>query len=356
MLQPNFPGVPKNMYYRINNLLQFKMKHIKALSNITLVLLTAFILQSCDNGPAGPGIWKNDQISSSDQSRFHDLNDKLFAALKTNDESQLENIMSEDFIAVTNKKRQVELVSNRFKEDKYKLLDEYYVSSRFIHGDTIKGVLKGGGNYSIYCPGGVKEMYIACFVPQNIPNQYMITAVYCKFEYGWKLNMLETNAYAKNGKNAFELYNAAKASYAKGYLVNALNYGASAINCTRPSSLWKYANEAEISYFYNQVLNDVSAKYRVPLAIKGGPTHLEIIRIFNQEDATGTFPMIYYLTKIKVSDTIAIKKENEGIRKVIDQTIAGFDKENKYVLYSAFNEWPTGVKTVEHFDMRQKIN
>jgi hypothetical protein len=91
------------------------------------------------------------------------------------------------------------------------------------------------------------------------------------------------------------------------------------------------------------------------LPIKGAPTHLEIIRIFTQEDKEGTFPMIYYLTNIKLSDTTAIKKENEVIRKVIDKTIPGIDKDNKYVLYSAFNEWPTGVKTVEHFDMKQKM-
>ncbi|MDN3583631.1 hypothetical protein [Mucilaginibacter flavus] len=332
------------------------MKRVKALSNITFVLLTAFILQSCDSSPDGPGVWKNDKINASDQHRFHDLNDKLFAALKTNDESNLEFIMSEDFIATKNKKRLVELASNRFKEDKYKLLDEYYISSRYIHGDTIHSNLNGSGKYSLYCPGGIKDLYIAFFVPQNISTQYMITVVYSKFDYGWKLSHLEASAYAKNGKNAVELYKAAKESYAKGYLVNALINGASAFDCTRPSSIWKYDNEDEITTFGNKVLTEELAKYRVPLALKGSPAHIQVIRIFNQEDATGTFPMIYYLTKIKVSDTTAIKKENEGIQKIIGQTIAGVDKENKYVLYSAFNEWPTGVKTVEHFDMRQKVN
>jgi hypothetical protein len=65
--------------------------------------------------------------------------------------------------------------------------------------------------------------------------------------------------------------------------------------------------------------------------------------------------MIYYLTNVNLKDTVAIKKENETIRKVIGKTITGIDQENKYVFYSAFNEWPTGVKTVEHFDMKQKL-
>ncbi|WP_184544258.1 hypothetical protein [Mucilaginibacter sp. FT3.2] len=330
------------------------MQTIKPFTRIAALLLIIFVLQSC-GAPSAPGIYKNEKISSSDQSRFHDLNDKLFNVLKTNDEAQLESIMSQDFILVSNKKRQVELVSNRFKEGTYSLLEEYYVVNRFIHGDTIKSALPDGSKYSIFCPGGVKEMYIACFIPKNIPNQYMITAVYCKFDYGWKLNQLEANAYAKNGKNAPELFKAAEASYGKGYLVNALNTGASAINCTRPSSIWKYDDETAMSEFYSKVLNQVSAKYRVPLAIKGAPVHLEIIRIFNQTTPDGDFPMIYYLTNIKLSDTTAVKKENEQIQKVIDKTIPGLDQENKYVLYSAFNEWPTGVKTVDHFDMKQKL-
>lgn len=329
------------------------MNNIKHLKKISVFLLFIAILQSCGS-PSGPGIYKNEKISSSDQSRFHDLNDKLFAALKTDDEPQLEYIMSQDFIDVTNRKRAVELVSNRFKEDDYKILDEYYVVNRYIHGDTIKSALTGG-KYTVYCPGGVKEMYIAFFVPKHTANQYMITALYCKYDYGWKLSQLETNAYAKNGKSMTALLADAKAAYTKGFLVNALNDGASAINCSRPSSLWKYDNEAEAGEFYSNVLNQVSAKYRVPLPIKGAPTHLEIIRIFTQEDKEGTFPMIYYLTNIKLSDTTAVKKENEVIRKVIDKTIPGIDKDNKYVLYSAFNEWPTGVKTVEHFDMKQKM-
>lgn len=341
------------MYYRSNNLLQFIMKYINSLNRIFFFLLTVFVLQSC--APPAPGIYKNDKISSGDQSRFHDLNNKLFNALKTNDEAQLEFIMSQDFIAGTGRKRQVELASNRFKEGTYTLLDEYYIVNHYIHGDTINANLKGNANYKLYCPGGVKEMYIACFVPKNIPNQYMITAIYCKYDYGWKLNQLDESAYAKNGLNTPQLYEAAKASYAKGYLVNALNTAASAIDCTRPCTIWKYDAETEISGFYNTVLNEVSGRYRIPLAIKDAPTHLEIIRIFNQPTPEGDFPMIYYLTNIKLKDTTAIKKENEVIRKVIDKTIPGLDQENKCVLYAAFNEWPTGIKTVEHFDMKQKL-
>jgi hypothetical protein len=329
------------------------MKYTKPFTRISIFLFTVFALQSC--APPAPGIYKNDKISSGDQSRFHDLNKKLFAALKINDEAQLEFIMSQDFIAATYRKRQVELTSNRFKEGEYSLLDEYYIVNHYIHGDTINANLKGNNNYKLYCPGGVKEMYIACFVPKNIANQYMITAIYCKFDYGWKLNQLDQSAYAKNGQNAPQLYAAAKASYAKGYLVNALNTAASAINCARPSTIWKYDAETEMSGFYSTVLNEVSGKFRIPLAIKGAPTHLEIIRILNQTTPEGDFPMIYYLTNIKLKDTTALKKENEVIRKVIDNTIPGLDKENKYVMYSAFNEWPTGIKTVEHFDMKQKL-
>jgi hypothetical protein len=326
----------------------------KPLIGTVLILITIAFLQSCDKS-SPIGIYKNEKIDDAAKSRFHELNNKLFAALKTNDEPQLEYIMSEDFMAVTNKKRVVELASNRFKEDEYQLMDEYYVVSRYIHGDTIKSTLKDGGKYTVYCPAGVKEIYIAFFVPKRIPNQYMITAVYAKLDYGWKLTQLDVGRYAINGRSAPESLKAAKEAYAKGFLVDAVNIAGAAVECSRPNLVLKYDDEADMTTFYNTALTTMSARYNVPVPIKGAPVHLEIIRITTQTTPEGEFPMIYYLTNIKLKDTTAIKKENEVIQKVINKTIPGLDQDKKYVFYSAFNEWPTGEKTVEHFDMTQKL-
>jgi len=318
-------------------------------------LLTIFALQSCE--PNQPGSWKNEQISDSDREKFHKLTGELFTRLKVNDEKNLETMMSKDFIDNTYKNRSIELVSNRVKAADYILLDEYYTVNRYMDGDTIKAASTTLNSYSVVYQGITHQMYLAFFVPKNkaIANQDMITAVYSKYDYGWKLNDLDVYPYTINGKTAPELYLQAKESYKKGYLMDAFNIASSSIACSRPSTLWKYSKEAEFSYFYNMVMKEAMNHYTFPIVIKQVPTHPRIFRIFNKTTPEGDFPMIYYLSSVKLKDTIAIRQENEHIRKVIGQTFPGIDQNKKYVLYAAFNEQPNGKKSSDHVDMESKL-
>jgi hypothetical protein len=318
-------------------------------------LLIIFTLPSCE--PTQPGSWKNDQISNIDREKFHKLNDELFARLKINDEKKLEDIMSKEFIDNASKNRLIELVSNRVKAADYTVLDEYYTVNQYMDGDTVKTSHTNINSYSVIYQGITHQMYLAFFVPKNktIANQDMITAVYCKYDYGWKLNILDVRPYLINGKTAPELYQQAKQSYGKNHLIDAFNTASSAIVCARPSKLWKYDKETDFSYFYNIVMEEVKNHYTFPIIIKDVPTHPRIFRIFNQTTPNGDFPMIYYLSSIKLKDSTAIKQENENIKKVIDQTLPGIDQNKKYVLYSAFNERPDGKKTVDHVDMESKL-
>lgn len=316
-------------------------------------LLVIFTLQSCE--PTQPGSWKNENIDKSSREKFHKLNDELFKQLKVNDEKQLEYIMSKEFIDEPGKERMIELVSNRVKTADYSLLDEYYTVNRYKDIDTIKTGTTGINSYTLTFLGATHEMYMAFFVPRNITNKYMITAIYCKYDYGWKLTQLELNQYTINGKTAPELYQQAKESYNKNYLVDALNISASAFSCTRPSGIWKYDHEDEFTSFYNMLIKKTSEQYKFPLAIKQVATRPRIFRIFNQTTADGDFPMIYYLSTINLKDTVAIRQENETIKRVIGQTLPGIDQDKKFVYYSAFNELPNGKKTVEHVDMTAKL-
>ncbi|MEN0056904.1 MAG: hypothetical protein AAGC65_24710 [Mucilaginibacter sp.] len=318
-------------------------------------LLITFAIQSCE--PRQPGSWKNDQISSSDREKFHKLNDELFSRLKINDEKDLEQIMSRDLINYPYKNRSVELVSNRVKATDYTLLEEYYVVNKYIDVDTVKTTSTNLNSYSIIYQGLTHQMYLAFFVPKNktIANQEMITAVYSKYDYGWKLSDLKVRSYTVNGKTAPQLYQQAKESYRKGYLMDAFNTASSAILCSHPSTLWRYAKEPEFTYFYNTVMKEAANHYKFPIVIDQVPTHPRIFNIFNQTTPEGDFPMIYYLSSIKLTDTTAVKQENERIKKVITQTFPGIDQNKKYVLYSAFNERPDGKKTVDHIDMESKL-
>ncbi len=86
------------------------------------------------------------------------------------------------------------------------MLDEYYVVNKDRGEKIIESKNQSINNYSLHYYAETREMYMAFFVPKSIPNKYMISAVYCKFNYGWKLTRLEVSPYTYNGKTAPELY------------------------------------------------------------------------------------------------------------------------------------------------------
>lgn len=330
------------------------MLRFKPLINLSCLLFVIFIMQSC--GPGGPGNWKNSAIPAGKRDAFHELNSQLFAGLKTGDAVKLEYLMAKELIDRPGKARTIEIVSNRFKEGTYDLLDEYYVVNKYNTYDTIKNTSHGINSYTLRYGGSSEEMYMAFFIPKEaIANKYMITAIYCKLNYGWKLTDLDVAPYTIGGKTAPHLYEQARQSYAKHYLLNSYLTLVSASNCSRPSTIWDYEADSAMNAFYGKITGEASASYKFPLTIDQVPTKPKIFNIFNQTLPEGEFPMIYYLSSIKVTDTTAIKQENENIKKVLDQTLPGMDREKKYLLFSAFNERPDGKKTVAHFDMTERL-
>jgi hypothetical protein len=47
--------------------------------------------------------------------------------------------------------------------------------------------------------------------------------------------------------------------------------------------------------------------------------------------------------------------ENDQVKKLIGRAMPGVDIDKKYILYSVFNEKPNGVKTVDHYDVNEKL-
>ena len=321
-------------------------------AKILVFLLVGLLLQSCTNKP---GSWKNDAIKAGKREDFHELNDEVFKGLKANDPKQLNFLMSKELLENSYTNRSIELISNRLNDDNYRLLDEYYVINKFRDYDTIKATGSGNKRYGLNYPGITKEMYIGFFVPAASENKYMITIAYGKYDYGWKISKLDLAPYTINGKTAPELFNLAKSEYEKNYLIDAVNEMSLASTYLKPSEYWQYPQEEEINEFYGKVLNEANEKYKFPFTLTQIATKPRIIRVYNETVPEGSYPMIYYLSAINLKDTVAIKKENENIRKVIGTVMPGIDKNKKYVFYAAFNTGPGGGKTVEHFDITDTL-
>lgn len=323
------------------------MKLLKPL----LFLLLAFMVQGCNLMPLKPGIWKDDKIPADKRNDLHALNDQLLKNIKAGDQSAIEGILSGSFLE-SNYKRPVELVSNHMKEGSYSLCSEYYITNGVKNKEFVKPNADSAGlNYSAVA----KEMYIALLLPKEPANKYMITIVYGKFNYGWKVDKLEVGKYSENGKNTAALYKEAREQYAKGYLVNAANAMGMARECAQPSDELMPAFDKEMSSFYSNLVGQLNAHYTYPIVIKGVPTQPKIFRIENQSIKEGTYPAVCYLTTINLKDTIALKKENEQIKKVIGSIIPGIDKDKDYMLYSIYDKKPNTSSNAYSYDITVKL-
>jgi hypothetical protein len=263
--------------------------------------------------------------------------------------------MSKDLIQDNGKLRLIELCSNHLKDGNYVLLDEYYVVNKDKGDKTLESTNEGINNYRLKYNAETREMYMAFFIPKDIPNKYMISATYCKYDYGWKISHLEVNPYTFNGKTAPELFDLAKKEYEKKYYLNALNNVQLAQNCIIPCNGWQYPIGSEMSNFEGALVTYVNKKYIFPFTLNQVPTHPRIFGINMQKTSEGTYPLVDYMSTIKLKNVEALKKENENIKKVIGQIIPGIDKDKKFVYYDAFNEWPRYDRSVDRYEMIDKL-
>lgn len=323
------------------------MKLAKSGLAVTVITLFFFlIISGCTHHQ--PGTWRNNEIDSGIKDDLHEMNDILFKAIKANKPIIVEKIMSKTMLNDPNNKRTIELSNIHLRTGKITVLDEYYMVHDFNRQNTIKSANYGSNSYELTYQPTTREMYMAFYIIKDGINQWLLSAIYNKLDYGWKLCELELNPYTISGKTAPELYDLAKKQYAKKYLIDAVNTMNLSRSCSLPNVMWSYKQQTEMNNFYTRIIDEAEKTYSFPVVIKEVATQPKIFRVFNQSIAEGTFPEIYYLSSIDLKDTVAIKKENDEVQKVIGKILPGIDQDKKYLLYSVFSEKSGKKKMYEY--------
>lgn len=320
---------------------------------LSCLLLTATI-QSCVKQS---GAWRNDQIPGGKRDDFHKLNTQLFNDLRSDNKNDVGFLESKEMLAVPSSLRQMEWVGNRIKVADYDIYDEYYIVNKHRTYDTVGNASARINAYKIIYNGIEREMYIALFTPKNksLANQDMITVMYAKYNYGWKISSVSVNPYRINGKTAPELYAIGKEKFDKHYFADARLTLELALQCNAPNDYWHYDHLDDISNLYEKAANETLNKYKFPIVMDDVPGEPKVFRMSNQKSNDGWFPAIYYVTKINIADTTAVKNQNMQVRKVIGKLFPGINEDKKYMYYSACSKLPLGNGIVAHFDMTEKL-
>ncbi|MEO3403899.1 hypothetical protein AAFN85_08345 [Mucilaginibacter sp. CAU 1740] len=317
-------------------------------------LLLALLFQSCLKKS---GAWRNGQIPTDKRNDFHKLNQQLFNDLKTDNKNDIRFLESKEMLSTPYTLREMEQVGNRLKAADYDIYDEYYIVNKYRSGDTVVNNSAGINSYTMIYNGIEHEMYIALFTPKSraLANQDMITVLYSKYNYGWKITSVSVNPYRINGKTAPELYAVAEAKFNQNKFVDARLTLELALQCNAPNDYWRYNHLDNVGKLYQQAVNITMDKYKFPVVIDNVAGQPRIFRMTNQKSDDGWFPVIDYVTRINIKDTTAVKKQNMEIRVAISKMFPGIDEDKKYIFYSACEKSPAGNGTVAHFDMVDKL-
>jgi len=317
-------------------------------------LLTALLFQSCI---IKPGTWKNEQISSGKREDFHKLNEQLINALRTKNADALSNLESQEMLQDPHSLRELEILGNSLRGTDFTILDEYYVVNRYKDNDTISNSSAGINSYKLRYNGVAHEMYIALLIPKDksLANQDLLTITYAKFDYGWKISTATVNPYRINGKTAPELFFVGKDQFEKKQFANARLTLELAMQCDVINENWYYTHMGNIRELYNEAATETMNNYKFPVVIDDVSGEPRIFRVSNQKSSDGWYPAIYYVTKINIADTVAVKNQNMQIRKVIGKMFPGINENRKYLYYSACSKLPLGTGLVTHFDMTEKL-
>ncbi|MFD0750203.1 hypothetical protein ACFQZS_08630 [Mucilaginibacter calamicampi] len=317
-----------------------------------IVLLAILIGYGCQTPPK-EGVFKDKAIPADKATQLRQLNTDLFKAIKT-DRDDAELLCSKELLKQKNLKIQFEYVNKLRTENEYFLLKDYYIVNK--GGNDDDDILKGIENQEVDYQPLAKEMYFAFFVPKQKQNKIMLTLVYARYDVGWKANNIAIGYYTQLGKTGTQLFEAAKKNYAQGYLVNAINNIMLAANCKSGSAYLKAANGDEIAEFSKKVIDEANSKIKYPLMLSGVKTHPEVFSISSDAKEDEFVQYVYYLTKLKITDTAALKQENEQIKLQLPAAFPGINKGKKTMLYSAMNRKPIVGQSVDHMDFEEKID
>ena len=327
------------------------------IKKISLIILIALALQSCNLGTSGS--WQNDHIEKEKREEIKLLNDRLFKALMSGNTEGIKRLMAPELVEKvdSNFYNSIKNINISFNSKSYKIVDEYnVVNSSTGLSNTLMSDASADNGYIINYKAMNKDMYVSLLMPTGLDNELLVTAIYGKYGDEWKINILQFGQYSLFEKTAPDYYKLAQESYNKSYLIDAINYISLANQCLRPGNEnFKYKKEKEITDFYTKVLNEANTNFALPMTLEKIDTKPKIFKIFPQITNEGFFPMVYYLSSINVKNVKALKDENDKVKVEVSKLFKGIDKDKKNVFYWAFNEMPDGVKLVEHYGFIDKL-
>lgn len=320
------------------------------LGKLLLLFLSILMFQSCQ--PNSTSMNVNKGIKKKIRKEIKVLNDQLIKSISDKNINGLKVLLSDDVLKKDGFEieKTINELNATLQSNKYKILNEYQVKSSSTGNlNTIDSGDSDINDYLIMYQTLNEEMYVSVLMTEGKIIENLIIVVYGKYNDKWKINILKIGDYKINNKTAPEYYQLAKDCYEKDYLIDAVNYIGIAKYISRPADkFFQFKKEKNINEFYDKVMVEVQSKFKLPMTLENIETKPTLLRISPEITNDGVYPVVYYLSKIKLKNSKELKAENEQIKKEIGRIFTGIDKDKKYVVYKVFNEMPNDEGEVDN--------
>jgi hypothetical protein len=330
---------------------------------ILFLVFVLNVLTGCHVGTSGT--WRNSRIDPDVKNKIDVLNKKLFDGLLSGDVAGVKSLMAPQLVEMVNTKLDTLIFTFKGaysnKNISYDLLDEYYTKNTTTQvPNTAFPENKSSNSYKLTYTAMNEAMYVSILKTKGTNESCGILAIYGKYEDNWKLNILQIGNISILGKTSPDFYNAAQINYKNGNLIDATDDITMARQLANPFNEYLiYDNIDEMKALYNKVITEANSKYKMPFAITSIDKQPQIFSIspqyINDVNISGIFPIIRYKTEIPLTDTIALKKENDKIQKVIGSIFKGIDQNKRFIFYQAVNQLPDGKTIIKHYGFVQKL-
>ncbi|QEC79722.1 hypothetical protein [Mucilaginibacter ginsenosidivorax] len=328
---------------------------------LAILILLAISLFSCHVGTSGT--WINGNITPDIKNQIDQLNKTLYSNIQKKDKAGLKQLLSSALIEKSTKliDSLSDLGSPALSNTGYEIIDEYYTKNTTTNvPNTLISSLSNRSGYIVNYLALNEEMYASLLKSTNSVNSIMILVVYGKYGSDWKINIIQLGAYALAGYTAPDYYEAAQKLYNSGDIIDAADMIITAAQIGNPGGhFFKYKTEGEMKNFYSKVVKEANSVYKFPItvgAIKTKPVIFGINPQFiGEKGKEGIYPIINYKTDIQLTDTAALRIENNALQKDIASIFKGIVENNNHILYQAFDQLPKAGKPMHRYGFVQKI-
>lgn len=325
---------------------------------IILYLFLLMFFTNCKQSKIQESKLRGKEIPATISAIVEALDQKIIKALRENDPDHVVHLFSEQFPGKTNQAR---IDSNFMEATRYvrnadfNYMEQIYIKNPYKRSyDTIPAG-KENSKFILHNHYSNKEMFISLIRFNYFYDEILLTLIYGNDGDGWKLNFMNFGIINILGKNAVEYYNMAENFYEKGHLIDASNALYLCMQCIAPSKLFfQYRKEEEIHAFNKILASAINSEYKLPFTVKQVSSGPKVFNVYPYKVNGKYYPMIRYLTDIKLWNFDELKEENNEIQDVIEEVFPGITKNNDLIYYRAMNEIPEGDKKVMHYGFIQE--